>query len=160
MKRERKEASCTYCGVFRRTLLNRTARRIGANKLATGHNLDDEAQVVMMNVMNGDMERLARLRPSRVQEELVPRIKPLIDVPEREIALYAFLRKIPFYMGECPYARESLRGEIKDIMNDFESASGHEVFRHGRLREYGRLPEGEVSPGAADEMRDLRRAGD
>jgi uncharacterized protein (TIGR00269 family) len=66
------------------------------------------------------MERLARLRPSRVQEGLVPRIKPLIDVPEREIALYAFLRKIPFYMGECPYARESLRGEIKDIMNDFE----------------------------------------
>lgn len=120
LKRERKEASCTYCGVFRRTLLNKTARSIGANKLATGHNLDDEAQVVMMNVMNGDIERLARLRPSRVQEGLIPRIKPLMDVPEREIALYAFLKKIPFYMGECPYARESLRGEIKDLMNDFE----------------------------------------
>ncbi len=120
LKRERKEASCTYCGVFRRMLLNRTAREIGANKLATGHNLDDDAQVVIMNIMNGDIERLARLRPSRIQEGLIPRIKPLMDVPEREVALYAFLKRLPFHMGECPYARESLRGEIKDMMNEFE----------------------------------------
>jgi uncharacterized protein (TIGR00269 family) len=120
LKRERKEASCTYCGVFRRNLLNRTARSIGANKLATGHNLDDDAQVVIMNIMNGDIERLARLRPGRQQDGLIPRIKPLMDVPEREIAVYAFLKKLPFHMGECPYARESLRGEIKDMLNDFE----------------------------------------
>ena len=121
LSRERKEASCTYCGVFRRTLLNRKAREIGANKLATGHNLDDEAQVVLLNVMNGDIERLARLRPSRAQEGLIPRIKPLIDVPEKEIALYAFLKKLPFHMGECPYTSESFRGEIKDMLNDFEA---------------------------------------
>jgi uncharacterized protein (TIGR00269 family) len=120
LKRERKEASCTYCGVFRRMLLNKKAREIGANKLATGHNLDDDAQTVLLNVMNGDVERLARLRPSRPQEGLVPRVKPLMDVPEREIALYAFLKGLPFYLGECPYAHESLRGEIKDILNDFE----------------------------------------
>jgi uncharacterized protein (TIGR00269 family) len=121
LKRERREASCTYCGVFRRMLLNKKAREIGANKLATGHNLDDDAQTVLLNVLNGDVERLARLRPSRVQEGLVPRIKPLMDVPEREIALYAFLKKLPFYLGECPYAHESLRGEVKDMLNDFES---------------------------------------
>ncbi len=118
--RAREEASCTYCGVFRRTLLNRKARAIGANKLATGHNLDDEAQAVLLNVMNGDTERLARLRPTRTQPGLVRRIKPLMDVPEREIALYAFLKQLPFYTGECPYTAESLRGEIKDMLNDFE----------------------------------------
>ncbi|HMK45454.1 MAG TPA: TIGR00269 family protein, partial [Methanocella sp.] len=121
LKRERKEASCTYCGVFRRTLLNRKAREIKANKIATGHNLDDESQVVLLNIMNGDIERLARLRPSRTQEGLIPRIKPLMDVPEREIALYAFLKKLPFHMGECPYTSESFRGEIKDMLNDFEA---------------------------------------
>jgi uncharacterized protein (TIGR00269 family) len=123
LSRDREEASCTYCGVFRRTLLNRKAREIGANKLATGHNLDDEAQAIMLNIMNGDTERLARLRPTHAQDGLIPRIKPLMDVPEREIALYAFLKKLPFYMGECPYTSESLRGEIKDMLNDFE-------FRH------------------------------
>ncbi len=121
LKRERREASCTYCGVFRRMLLNRKARELGANKLATGHNLDDDAQTVLLNVLNGDVERLARLRPSRIQEGLVPRIKPLMDIPEREVALYAFLKKLPFYLGECPYAHESLRGEVKDMLNDFES---------------------------------------
>jgi uncharacterized protein (TIGR00269 family) len=137
LKRERKEASCTYCGVFRRTLLNKKAREIGANKLATGHNLDDDAQVVLMNVMNGDVERLARLRPSCSQEGLVPRIKPLVDVPEREVALYAFIKKLPFYMGECPYARESLRGEIKDVLNDFEFK--HPGTKYSIMRGFGNM---------------------
>lgn len=121
LARERREASCTYCGVFRRTLLNATARRLGADKLATGHNLDDDAQTVLLNVLNGDTERLARLRPARPQGGLVPRVKPLADVPEKEVALYAFLKGLPFHLGECPYAHESLRGEVKDMLNDFEA---------------------------------------
>ena len=46
---------CTYCGVFRRRLMNDEARRIGADWLATGHNLDDMAQSVMMNFVRGDV---------------------------------------------------------------------------------------------------------
>ena len=60
-----------------------------------------------MNVMNGDIERLARLRPSRVQEGLIPRIKPLMDVPESEIALYAFLKKIAFLHGRMSLCHEN-----------------------------------------------------
>ena len=59
----KKVAPCTYCGVFRKNALNRAAKRLGASKVATGHNLDDEAQSVMMNYLKGDMERLMRFRP-------------------------------------------------------------------------------------------------
>src|SRR3989338_1215773 len=40
---------CSICGVFRRYLLNKKAKELGFTKVATGHNLDDEAQSIMMN---------------------------------------------------------------------------------------------------------------
>ncbi|MEF8907729.1 MAG: tRNA 2-thiocytidine biosynthesis TtcA family protein, partial [Haloarculaceae archaeon] len=36
-------SACAYCGVFRRDVLSRYAADLGADKLLTGHNLDDEA---------------------------------------------------------------------------------------------------------------------
>lgn len=114
-------APCTYCGVFRKNSLNCAAKRLGAKKLATGHNQDDEAQSVMMNYLKGDMERLMRFRPRREQPGLVPRIKPLRDIPEKEIALYAMINGIYKESRECPYARLSLRADVRDMMNDLES---------------------------------------
>ncbi len=114
-------APCTYCGVFRKNALNRAAKSLGATKLATGHNQDDEAQSVMMNYLKGDMERLMRFRPRREQPGLVPRIKPLRDIPEKEIALYAMVNGIYFESRECPYARLSLRADVRDMMNRMES---------------------------------------
>ncbi len=117
----KKVAPCTYCGVFRKNALNCAAKRLGATKLATGHNQDDEAQSVMMNYLKGDMERLMRFRPRREQPGLVPRIKPLRDIPEKEIALYAMVNGIYFESRECPYARLSLRADVRDMMNRMES---------------------------------------
>ena len=114
-------APCTYCGVFRKNALNRTAIRLDASKVATGHNLDDEAQTVMMNYLKGDMERLMRFRPRRAQPGLVPRIKPLRDMPEKEIALYCMVNGVFAESRECPYANLSLRADVRDLMNRLES---------------------------------------
>ena len=58
--------------------MNKAARDIDADVLATGHNLDDITQAILMNFTRGDIERLARLGPhSKVQPGLVPRILPL-----------------------------------------------------------------------------------
>lgn len=111
---------CTVCGVFRKSALNRAAKRLGATKLATGHNLDDEAQSVMMNYMKGDMERLARFRPRRRQPGLVPRIKPLREIPEKEVALYGIVGGFYEESRECPYARLSFRSDVRDMMNRLE----------------------------------------
>jgi uncharacterized protein (TIGR00269 family) len=111
---------CTVCGVFRKNALNRAAKRLGATKLATGHNLDDEAQSVMMNYMKGDMERLARFRPRRRQPGLVPRIKPLRAIPEKEVALYGIIMGFYEESRECPYARLSFRSDVRDMMNRLE----------------------------------------
>lgn len=114
-------APCTFCGVFRKHALNRAAKRLGADEVATGHNLDDEAQTVMMNYLKGDYERLMRFRPSRIQKGLVPRIKPLRAMPEKEIALYCMVNGVFAESRECPYADLSLRADVRDMMNALES---------------------------------------
>ena len=116
-----KTTPCSYCGVFRRKCLNLKAKEIGATKLATGLNLDDTAQSIIMNFMRGDVEKLARLGPhKRIQDGLVPRIQPLKYIPEKETYLYAMLNDIEFYDGECPYSERALRGKFREILNNLE----------------------------------------
>ncbi|MDH5634969.1 MAG: tRNA 2-thiocytidine biosynthesis TtcA family protein, partial [Candidatus Bathyarchaeota archaeon] len=54
---------CAYCGVLRRRALNLAARRMKADKLALAHNLDDEVQTILLNIMHGDALRIARVKP-------------------------------------------------------------------------------------------------
>ena len=120
------EDLCSVCGVLRRWLLNKKARELGATKLATAHNLDDEAQTAIMNFIKGDFQRLARMgaMPYLLKHpKFVLRIKPLVKMPEREMALYAMLN-LPgkFFLGSCPYAKGNvLRKETQKFLNRLEA---------------------------------------
>ena len=127
--RSGENSPCTYCGVFRRKCMNALAEEAGAKYLATGHNLDDMAQSIMMNFARGDIERLARLGPhKRIQPGLVPRIIPLRLIPEKESLLYAMVAGIPFHDGVCPYWTEALRNQYRDVVDSLESRSPGSKF--------------------------------
>ena len=114
---------CTYCGVLRRYVLNKKSREIGATKLATGHNMDDEIQSIFINNLKGDINRLLRLGADPIivnHPKFVHRIKPLRDVPEKEIALYALLHGINAHFGKCPYVKGGLRFEVRNFLNHVE----------------------------------------
>lgn len=114
-KRER--TTCAYCGVFRRTLINTLARESGADLLATGLNLDDTAQSILMNLTRGDSDRLAMMGPHiAAVEGLVPRVQPLRQIPENEVLLYAKLERVPFLSSTCPYYEEASRNLFRDIV--------------------------------------------
>lgn len=111
--------ACSFCGVLRRRLLNDKAKELGADRLATGHNLDDETQAIVINYVRGDLDRLLRLSNSNNSGLFVPRIKPLKEMPEKEVALFAILNfEVDF--SECPYAGDSFRTGIRDFINDLE----------------------------------------
>ncbi len=112
------ETPCAFCGVWRRWSMNRAARLAGARYLATGLNLDDTAQSVLMNVCRADVERLVRLGPhARVQPGLVPRIQPLRRVPEVETYLFALLQGIPIHDAECPHSSRAQRGRYRAMLH-------------------------------------------
>ena len=136
----RQHLPCAYCGVLRRRNLNEAAKRAGATHLATGHNLDDYAQSILMNHLRGDVERLARMgphRPGKVQPGLVPRLLPLRMIPEKEVALYAILRGFAYHDGECPYSVEATRGRYRDLLLDLEEKEPG--TRHALVAGYDRL---------------------
>ena len=118
---------CGACGLLRRYLLNKKARELGATKLATGHNLDDECQSIIMNFLKGDFLRLARVGPMphlAKHPRFVVRIKPLIQVPEEESILYNKIRKISSCPKKCPYSFDNpLRGKTREFLKSLEETS-------------------------------------
>lgn len=132
---DRNMSMCSYCGVMRRAALNRAARGWEATRLATGLNLDDTAQSIMMDFSRGDVERLARLGPHRrVQPNLVPRIQPLRSIPENETTLYALINEIPHHDLECPYASEALRNDYRAVVAHLEDR--YPGTRHSILKSH------------------------
>lgn len=116
----RETRACSICGILRRKALVVAAERAGATRLATGHNLDDEAQSVFMNVLRGDLPRLIRNSGADSKGRFIPRIKPLSFISEKEIAAYLVLKNAWNELPECPYTRYALRREVRSILSDFE----------------------------------------
>jgi len=131
---------CSYCGVFRRFCLNTKTKELGITKLITGHNLDDMSQSILMNFINGDTKKLARLGPhKKIQPGLVPRIIPLRVIPEQEIMLYAILKNIEYHNAECPYSIRASRKYYRDIIDNLESVNPG--TRHSIIKSYDNIKE-------------------
>ncbi len=125
-----KVAPCSYCGVFRRRLLNVKAKELGADKLAVGHNLDDAAQTLLLNITRNEPLRIGRYLSHIVEDEdFIPRIRPLIKIPEKEVSLYAYIKGIKWQFNECPYAKLSLRYTIRKKINEIEDKHPGAKFR-------------------------------
>lgn len=122
-RRKRQPNACSWCGVLRRRVLNRRLRELGATKLATGHNLDDEIQSFWMNIIRSDFQRIARMGAfvGVVRgEKFVPRIKPLRDTPENEVLAYTRINNIPYTKTACPLRGETFRVTVKRMLDDLE----------------------------------------
>jgi len=114
---------CSYCGVFRRYVLNKVAREISATVIATAHNMDDVVQTYLMNLVTNSIDRVVSLGPVRSSNEefLIKRIKPFYEIPEKETALYALLNGLvqPEF-NQCPYVKYNVRFTIRKLVNELE----------------------------------------
>jgi uncharacterized protein (TIGR00269 family) len=115
--------SCTVCGVLRRYLVNLYSRKLKAGKVVTGHNLDDEAQAFMMNLLKNKQEMNARLGPypGIIRDpKFVPRVKPLYLTSEKDIEKYSKIMNFPVKYGRCPCAVDAYRNYIRNMLNELE----------------------------------------
>ncbi|MHB1810884.1 MAG: TIGR00269 family protein [Thermoplasmataceae archaeon] len=130
---------CSHCGPMRRNLMNKISKLNFSDYVALGINLDDYAQSILMNVVKGDLKRLARMAPhDLIRDTLVPRILPLRKIPENEVMLYAVVNGIKFDSGWCPFYERAQRNKFRHIIAELEEStpgSRHALVRfHDELK--------------------------
>ncbi|CAN3376294.1 hypothetical protein DIURU_003094 [Diutina rugosa] len=116
-------SSCTYCGVLRRQALDRGAQKLGISHVVTGHNADDIAETVLMNLLRGDTARLERSTAVVTTSDGSPvrRSKPFKYTYQKEIVLYAHYKQLDYFSTECSYAPEAFRGTARELLKQLES---------------------------------------
>ncbi len=113
--------SCSICGVLRRSMLNKKARELKFDKVVTGHNLDDEAQAIMMNFFRNTMHLQSRLGPitgNIKDKKFIPRVKPLYFCFEDDVKKYSQICKFEILYDRCPCIVNSYRNKIRDLLNN------------------------------------------
>ncbi|KXH46802.1 PP-loop family protein [Colletotrichum simmondsii] len=117
-----KKGNCTYCGVFRRQALDRGAKILNIKHVVTGHNADDVAETILMNLLRGDLPRLGRSTSIVTGDDTsdVKRSKPLKYSYEKEIVLYAHHKKLDYFSTECIYSPEAFRGTARTLIKNLE----------------------------------------
>jgi tRNA-5-methyluridine54 2-sulfurtransferase len=121
LKKQKNLTGCTVCGIVKRWILNKWAKKLGADKLVTGHNLDDEPQNVLMNFLKGNVLLGVNSSPSaggKRVDGFAQRIKPLFYVPEDEVMKYAKSKNFDILYDKCPCAFGTYRVETRDWMKD------------------------------------------
>jgi len=117
-----KYSSCMLCGILKRYLLNKYARELKFDVLATGHNLDDEAQAFLMNVFRNDFFLAKKQGPKSAGsfKKFVPRVKPIYLISEEEALQFSKTMKFPVKYGICPCSVGAHRRKHKNLLDDME----------------------------------------
>lgn len=120
LRKEEKLSSCSICGTLRRRALDQGSRKVGSSVIATAHNLDDNLQSFIINMLSGDTNKIGWMDPDTSSHSL-RRIKPFSEIYEKEIVFYAFSNEIPFQSEPCPHMNEGIRTEIREFLNSLEN---------------------------------------
>ncbi len=116
--------SCHICGILKRWLMNKKARELGATVIATGHNLDDEAQTALMNVFSGNPKIGLNIGPKTgtvCDRKFITRIKPLFFCLERDVREYSEDMGFNVLYERCPCSRDSYRAFMRASLERFEN---------------------------------------
>lgn len=126
--------NCAICGVIKKSILNKEVRKIKwVKKIATGHNLDDEAQTFLLNIFKGSPELSVNtgvLSKNVSDKKFIPRVKPLYYIPEDEIRKFSKKNKLPVNYEKCPCALDSYRIQVREFLEKIPNKEKQNIIKN------------------------------
>lgn len=125
--------NCSICGVLKKSIMNKEARKLKTKYVATGHNLDDESQTFLMNILKGAPQLSVNSGPitkNTPDKKFVIRIKPLFYVAENDIREYTKKLKLPVVYEKCPCALDSYRIQVRKFLNTLDEKQKRNILKN------------------------------
>ena len=110
---------CYSCSRDRRSLLFDAAKSVGATTIAFGHHQDDNAQTILMNLLNKG-EFAGNLPKIHMHAFGVTIIRPLAYIAEAHIKRFAEMYGFARVMCRCPVGQQSMRKKVNDLLSEIE----------------------------------------
>lgn len=100
------------------------ARNVGADSVAVGHHLDDQAETVLLRLLRGSGTTGLRGMTHRSADGMY--IRPLLDVTRAEIEAYAASRNLPFHTdssnSDVSFLRNRIRLQLLPTLTEYNPA--------------------------------------
>jgi tRNA 2-thiocytidine biosynthesis protein TtcA len=116
---DNRENPCFLCARLRRKVFFETARELGCNKVALGHNKDDIIETFLINTFyRGEISTMI---PHQVLfGGKLAIVRPLALLEEAKVRAYARLRAFPEIHDKCPTRGTTRRGQIKGLLGELD----------------------------------------
>jgi tRNA 2-thiocytidine biosynthesis protein TtcA len=114
------KTTCSLCSRLRRGIIYRTAKELGANKVALGHHRDDMVHTLFLNMLFGG--KLKAMPPKLVTDDRAHIvIRPLAYCSEKDIARFARGMEYPIIpCNLCGSQANLQRQKIREMMEDWD----------------------------------------
>lgn len=128
--------NCVVCGIIKKDILNKEARKLKFDKIATGHHLNDESTTFIMNILKGSPQLsfnsgvlTKKISFAKIQK-FVPRLKILFYIDEKDIKKYAIKKKLIFSKEICPYRNNPYRIQIKNFIDNLSKKERKNIIKN------------------------------
>ncbi len=116
-ERRREKNPCALCSRMRHGALHQAALRLGANKVAVGHHLDDAIATFLLNLIYTGT--LGTFKPrTYLDRSGLDLIRPLIQIPGQTLAALARRESIPVLENPCPVDEKTRRQEMALLLDE------------------------------------------